>query len=463
MLCCLCLVLAGAVASPHDDSTLIARLGSSNASERESAARALAARGPSVTAAIMDAVSNYHDASNIPAFEAAVQALAAMGPAALPQLRHYLREGRDNTRLAAVAALKVMAPPPVAAAPELAQALWDPLALVRGAAEEALRRMGAGAAPELARILVGSAVRPTWDLTDARGSAAGLIVDSGQSETMAVVAPISAAPPAQGAAAHFFLGAALRAAAQADQEAAGQRSKLELSRQHLQRCLDLAAGSVENRQVLTRNCLTEILWVEGEQGDRQRGDRHAHALLDLAPSDVRAASVAAAFYRRVGRIADGETVLKQLLEVKGRTAEACAALGEFYASAVVGGPPDYDAAIQAYEECETARPRDPEAATRVAGAFMAKAAFDPKLGPAERVRYAERGIEAADRALKLDPENADALMHKSGLYRTKAKYMSPGPAADALAEEARRLSRRSIELRGKREHSAGTSGPPGTM
>lgn len=66
-------------------------------------------------------------------------------------------------------------------------------------------------------------------------------------------------------------------------------------------------------------------------------------------------------------------------------------------------------------------------------------------GPAHRL-HLDAALAACDRALALDPDHVDAMTLKALVLRSWASLEPPGPAADALAEDAARLQARAQAL-----------------
>jgi TonB family protein len=106
----------------------------------------------------------------------------------------------------------------------------------------------------------------------------------------------------------------------------------------------------------------------------------------------------------------------------------------------------FDRALGVLEEATTLNPSDPNG-YQLMVTFLFEKSRDPGLAPVERLAYIRRGIEAADRALTVTPEFADAMVYKSLLLRTQAGLEPDATSQRALLNEADTLRSRALALR----------------
>lgn len=104
----------------------------------------------------------------------------------------------------------------------------------------------------------------------------------------------------------------------------------------------------------------------------------------------------------------------------------------------------FDNALSAYEQAAALDPTNPQGFHQIASFYWEKAFKDQSLRPAEKTIYLHRGIEAADRALAIDPNDVDSLVYKNLLLRTLAT-LDPS-RRDALIAEADMLRSRAQKL-----------------
>jgi TonB family protein len=98
-------------------------------------------------------------------------------------------------------------------------------------------------------------------------------------------------------------------------------------------------------------------------------------------------------------------------------------------------------------------PGNPVAQYTIAAYNWDKAYRDGTLSDAQKRDYIARGLQAADRAIALNPEYMEALTYKNLLLRSQALLESDPAAQKALITEADVLRGRAIEIRNARQAS----------
>ena len=92
-------------------------------------------------------------------------------------------------------------------------------------------------------------------------------------------------------------------------------------------------------------------------------------------------------------------------------------------------------------------PLSPEAYTRLASSYLDQFWKDRTLSDSQKIELAGRGVAAADRALELKPNYADAMIWKSILLRTQAVLTSDSVQQSRLLNEADVLREQAKVLR----------------
>ena len=78
--------------------------------------------------------------------------------------------------------------------------------------------------------------------------------------------------------------------------------------------------------------------------------------------------------------------------------------------------------------------------------YWEKAFRDHRISRTEKLDYLQKGIEATDKALSLNPDYAEALTYKNILLRLQANETTDRKKQQQLIEEADKLRNRAIEL-----------------
>jgi len=120
---------------------------------------------------------------------------------------------------------------------------------------------------------------------------------------------------------------------------------------------------------------------------------------------------------------------------------------------------DFDKVMAVLEASAAANPTEPQGHQLVAVYYWEKSSKDTSLPPAQQFAYINDGIAAADRALALNPDYADALSYKNILLRMRAKHEAdPAQKQQSLAE-ADALRNRAMELNKQRALMTGGKMP----
>jgi hypothetical protein len=115
-------------------------------------------------------------------------------------------------------------------------------------------------------------------------------------------------------------------------------------------------------------------------------------------------------------------------------------------------------AIATLEKCAQMAPADPSGYQKVATFYWDKAYRDPNLSDAQKNTYADKGIEAVNKALEIKPDYWEAIIYKGLLYRVKAQVAPPAERKKYL-EQAVLLQKQAMDL--KKEQASNQSADAG--
>jgi tetratricopeptide (TPR) repeat protein len=117
---------------------------------------------------------------------------------------------------------------------------------------------------------------------------------------------------------------------------------------------------------------------------------------------------------------------------------------------------EFEKMMDAYRARAEQEPNNPEAYYTLAVKYWEKAYRDFKASEAEKVKAAEAGLEAADKAISLKPDYFEALSYKNLLLRAQALLEKNPAKQQALLREADQIRDRAQEIRNK-QRAAGAS------
>ncbi len=150
-------------------------------------------------------------------------------------------------------------------------------------------------------------------------------------------------------------------------------------------------------------------------------------------------------YENAGRYDEAEAQLVKAREVKPKQPEVYAALSAFY-----NRQGEFDKTVEALNTAADLQPENPQGYQLVAVFYWEKAFKDKRLTSAQQKDYIAKGIEATDKALKLNGDYGDALLYKNILLRMQANAETDLKKRQILIDEADRLRNRAQELAKKK-------------
>jgi tetratricopeptide (TPR) repeat protein len=172
-------------------------------------------------------------------------------------------------------------------------------------------------------------------------------------------------------------------------------------------------------------------------------------MIELDPSEYVNYLELAKIYENAGRYDEAEAQLLKAKEVKPKQAEVYAAISAYY-----NRQGEFDKTVEALNTAADLQPENPQGYQLVSVFYWEKAYKDKTLSPAQQNDYIAKGIEAADKALKLNPEYIDALTFKNILLRMQGNNEKDLKKREALFKQADQLRDRAQELNKKKASGA---------
>jgi TonB family protein len=158
-----------------------------------------------------------------------------------------------------------------------------------------------------------------------------------------------------------------------------------------------------------------------------------------APQDRRAAQELAKLQEGRGALAEAEATLRASAEAAPGDSARWQALAALQVRAG-----QFERAVETLEGAAERDPSDAAMQHLVATFYVAKLT-EPTLRHADRMSYIERGLAAEDRALAVEPDLLEALVHKSLLLRALAEQESSSARRAALIQQSDELRLRAAK------------------
>ena len=167
-------------------------------------------------------------------------------------------------------------------------------------------------------------------------------------------------------------------------------------------------------------------------------------MIKLAPNEAGNYFALARIYEDAGRYEEAEQALVRARDTNPDDPSVYVQLSGFH-----NRQGEFDKTMEALHKAAEIRPDDPQGHQLVATYYWEKSHKDKTLSTAVKRDYILKGLEATDRALKINPDYVDALTYKNILLRMQANIETDMAKRAQLLKEADVVQARSTELRAK--------------
>ena len=213
------------------------------------------------------------------------------------------------------------------------------------------------------------------------------------------------------------------------------------------------AAEVDQKPEMKKLALQYLVAAYGPDklNDPNQAEPIVQEMIQLAPNDAGNYFALARIYEDAGRYDEAEAALLKARDGNPEDVTVYVQLSGFY-----NRQGQFDKTIEALNKAAEIKPDDPQGHQLVATYYWEKAFKDHTLTPAAKKNYIMKGIEATDRALKLNPDYAEALTYKNILLRMQAGLETDLGKRAELMKAADQIRVRAMELQAK---AAGTAKP----
>jgi tetratricopeptide (TPR) repeat protein len=179
--------------------------------------------------------------------------------------------------------------------------------------------------------------------------------------------------------------------------------------------------------------------------DPSKAEPVVQKMIQVNPSDPENYAALSKIYEEAGRYEEAEAALLKARDAKPNDPLVYQHLAGFY-----NRQGSFDKTMEHFHKAAELEPSNPLGFYNVATYYEDKVRRDPRLSPAEKKEYILKGIEATDRAIKLNENYAEALVYKNILLRHQMRIEPDRAKQQELEKEADRLRNRSMELTKKK-------------
>jgi tetratricopeptide (TPR) repeat protein len=168
-------------------------------------------------------------------------------------------------------------------------------------------------------------------------------------------------------------------------------------------------------------------------------------MIDLDPKDTANYFALAKLYEDGGRYDEAEAALLKAKEMAPQSPDVFMQLAGFY-----NRQGDFEKTIEALNQRTAIEATNPEAFYTVSTFFWDKAYRDFRINDQQKAEYAKRGLEAADKAVALNPNYMEAVTYRGLLLRVLASVEKDAGQQKALLKDAEEMQQRALEIRKQR-------------
>jgi len=265
----------------------------------------------------------------------------------------------------------------------------------------------------------------------------------------------------------FYLGSSHQALYRPGKETPENREHLDRAIEFYKKSLETNDGGSEPLKRVKANALGALTAIHTEEPFKnfEVAQRYASELVQENPNDSKNLYAMANLYEKFGEIGQAEATYRKVAEMNPSDPKACGALAAFYNKPLWEGRSKFDEAIDILQRCATLDPADPGGYQKVASFYWDKAYRDPMLSDPDKDQYADRGLEAVDKALEIKPDYFEAIIYKGLLYRVKAQVARSPQLRAQYLDQAATLQKTGLDLKKEQQAeaaSAAAASPPGS-
>ena len=256
----------------------------------------------------------------------------------------------------------------------------------------------------------------------------------------------------------FYLGSAHNAMYRPGKTQPENLARLEEAIKAYEKSLEVNKADTDSRKKVKLNTLAALTSIYSEEPKRSYDTayKYAEQLVAQNPDDPKNLYAMANLYEKFEKVDDAERMYKKIAESNPNDPKACGALAGFYNKPLWkdetgANRSKFDDAVMILDRCALLAPNDPSGYQKVATFYWDKAYRDPLLTDQEKLVFAQKGLDAVDKALALKPDYFEAVIFKGLLMREKAKATPDAKLRQQYLDEAVTLAKQGQELRKQAE------------
>ena len=242
------------------------------------------------------------------------------------------------------------------------------------------------------------------------------------------------------------------------------KERLDKAVEFYKKSLEVNKGLTESEKQVKMNALGALtgIYAEDPYKDYEQAKAYATQLVAENPNDPKNLYAMANLYEKFGHVKEAEDTYRKVMAGNAQDPKACGAMAAFLNKPLWDDQGQiwteetskdkkkrskFDEAIGVLIKCADLTPTDPGGYHKVSTFFWDKGYRDPELTEAQKLDYANKGLEYVDKALQLKPDYFEAIIYKGLLYRLKATVITNPRERQRLIDEAIALQKQGLEIK----------------
>lgn len=164
-------------------------------------------------------------------------------------------------------------------------------------------------------------------------------------------------------------------------------------------------------------------------------------MIEMDPNEPTAYFQLSKIYEDAGRYEEAEQALFKAREMNPNDPAVFNAIAGYY-----NRQGEFEKTMEAFNRAAELEPNNPQGYHMIGSYYQDAIAKDFRLTPAKKKEYAQKGIEAEDKALSLNPNYIEALVYKNILLRQLANLETDRDRQQTLIKEADELRNKAMAL-----------------
>lgn len=175
--------------------------------------------------------------------------------------------------------------------------------------------------------------------------------------------------------------------------------------------------------------------------DPSQAEPIVQKMIQMDPTEPTAYFQLSKIYEDAGRYEEAEAALLKARDAKPQDPTVWSSIAGYY-----NRQGDFEKTMEAFGKAAELDPNNPQGYHLIGSYYQEKASKDFRLTPAQKAEYNQKGIEAEDKALALNPNYVEALVYKNILLRQQANVEKDPAKQKELLAQADGLRAKAMEL-----------------